>query len=121
MTDYASESVSRPRIPQDKFEAEVFRRLIQADTQRWYQTDTLKIRVSESPDETGAYELYIWEPSDDLLCPESKGAMSGKVWLAEKDYPATEAYRVQVWHEIEGQRANHGFPPVPHWLVAGGR
>lgn len=121
MTDYASESVSHTRIPQDQFEAEVFRRVIQSDTERWYDTDALKISVGETPDQSGAYDLHVWEPSDDLMSVESKGVMRGKVWLAENEYPVTESYRVQVWHEVEGLEANHGFPPVPSWRVRGGR
>lgn len=123
MTDYASESVSRTRIPRDEFEAEVFRRVIQADTKRWYDTDALKISVGETPDESGAYDLHIREPSDDVMSASlgSKGEMRGKVWLAENEHPVTESYRVRVWHEVEGQEANYGFPPVPNWRVRGGR
>lgn len=122
MTDYASESISHTRIPRDEFEVEAFRRVIQADTERWYDTDALKIRVGETPDESGAYDLHIWEPGDDPMSSlESKGSMRGKAWLAENEHPVTESYRVQVWHEVEGQEANHGYPPIPNWRVRGGR
>lgn len=102
------------RIPRDPFEAELIRRYIEADAARWYDTDEIKISVG-SEHEEGVFGLRIWEPSDDPLSLEDKGEMRGAVWLAENTHPASEYYRVQLWHHMEGRSANYGSPPRPGW------
>lgn len=115
----AKQTASERRVPQDKFEEALFRGHIQSEVERWYNTDKIKITVGEDH-ENGVYDLYIWQPEDDfdmLRTLETKGEMSGKVWLAENSHPTTEHYRVQVWHLVEGRPANCGYPPVVRWNV----
>jgi hypothetical protein len=115
MSDYEAEARSTKRVPRDEFEAELFRRYIERETDRWYDTDEIRISVS-AEHEDGVYELYVWEDDEDFLkIMEPKGQMRGKMWLAENEYPASEFYRVQVWHEVEGRQANYGAPPIPRW------
>lgn len=118
MTDSAAEQVSTVRIPRDEFEVELFRRFIQSATERWYGNDEkIKIKVDEYLGD-GFYSLYVWEENDDLMkIFEPKGQMRGKVWLAENEYPASEYYRVQVWHHVEGQTANYGVGPYLPWIL----
>lgn len=112
MTDYQAEAVSKKRVPRDNFEAELFRRHIQEETSRWYDNERIHVSVSDGHGD-GAYGLYVWEPNEDLLkMMEPKRELRGKVWLQESPYPVSEFYRVQVWHEVEGRRANYGHPPL---------
>lgn len=118
MTDYEAESQSKFRAPRDAFEVELFRRVIQDETRRWYTSgaDEIRITIGEEPDDLGRYDLHVWEPSGDILQPlDVKGEMRGTVWLGENEHPVSERYRVQVWHHVEEHEPNHGAPPIPRW------
>ena len=116
--DYANEATQIRRVPQDDFERELYRRFIQAETSRWYDTETakgVKVYIGEVPDRNGAYDLHIFEPYEDWMrVAELKGEARGKVWLCERESPASEYYRVAVWHEVDGF-ANTGAAPTLQW------
>ncbi len=109
MTDSATETRLTRRIPRDKFEAELFERLIRAEIATWPESMEPNI---ERGHVDGVWKLHVTKSQPfDPMTFLSRPMVTGEIWIDEREYPASEYYRVAVSWRL-GDQSNTGYPPV---------
>jgi hypothetical protein len=113
MTDWQAEGVYTKRVPADQFEAQLYRQTIEAEIAKW---QTISTSVSQDHVD-GVWELSVRQRSEDLDLAELFTApfIFGTVWVAEREYPASESYRVVVVWSLGSQTNTTAGRPVLNW------
>jgi hypothetical protein len=96
----------RPRIPEDAFEKRLFEEHIRRHIENW--PEHLHAGITENGLEDGAWTLVV---SRDFWPSPDNPTLIGKIWMAEREYPATEAFRVCVAWSL-GDQVNVDNAPV---------
>ena len=128
------------RLPQDAFERELFRQTIERALQ-WEHIGY--VYMAEEPNEQGEWTIDLARTDDEAKAASQSGgeatinvwevwnrrlneqyvwALHGTAWLAEREYPASEHYRVVVCWSFPAQaglpreQSNYApYPPVVQW------
>lgn len=113
------------RVPKDAFEVALWREHIR-HTLSQFKTlphGQLYTYMNDAPDAQGKFPIaFSWQdrPFDFQEAMSAAHLVHGQAWLAEREYPASESYRVVVMWEIFdsplGKQENYApYPPVLDW------
>jgi hypothetical protein len=113
MTDWQAEGIYTKRVPADQFEAQLYRHTIETEIAKW---KTISASVSQDHEE-GVWELSVRQRPEDLDLEALFAApfIFGTIWLAEREYPASESYRVVVIWSLGSQTNTTAGRPVLRW------
>lgn len=113
MTDWQAEGIYTKRVPADQFEAQLYRQTIQTEIAKW---KTISASVSQDHVD-GVWELSVSQRAEDVDLADIFTArfIFGTIWIAEREYPASEAYRVVVVWSLGSQTNTTGGRPVLDW------
>lgn len=108
---------TEPRRPRDEFEAALFRRVIEHAIRAW--RNVAAGIDSDGPGVDGVWRLSLTPTADDWPFDPATAMRSpqleGRIWLVERDSPASEYYRVAVVWAAGDQTNIDEYGPVVNW------